>query len=287
MSTTEQTPAALDRVPENEDIAQLAALARRLNGELSVLSELTKEAAADSDIRAAAVRLAGQAGDLWNASRRLTQALGVESGADLELRVEAGIRTLEPLWIAATTLKETLPEVLDDLGRSGKLQELGAATAEWIEVAREARRLMQGVSPSSAARAQELLHRIESWAGQLAVLWETLVGTLPEVLRSPDLRQGLKDFGEAIVVWASVARESRALFGVQDTRALEARISKLIASMHEAQSCMRAVDKERGGLWGLLKLLFSPQTQYVLRCGIAGAYPVLKELSNQEAVQRS
>jgi hypothetical protein len=96
---------------------------------------------------------------------------------------------------------------------------------------------MQGVSPSSAGRVRELLHRIESWAGQLAVLWETLVGTLPEVLQSPDLRQGLKDFGEAVVVWAPVARESRALFGVQDTRALEARIGKLIASMHEAQSC--------------------------------------------------
>jgi uncharacterized protein YjgD (DUF1641 family) len=88
------------------------------------------------------------------------------------------------------------------------------------------------------------------------------------------------------VVWASVARESRALFWVQDTRALEARIGKLIASMHEAQSCMCAVDKERGGLWGLLKLLFSPQTHYVLRSAIAGAYPVLKELSSQEAVQR-
>jgi len=287
MSTTDQTSAALETGPENPDIAELAALARRLNGELSVLSELTKEAAADGDIRAAAARLAGQAGELWSASRRLTQALGVESAADLEQRVEAGIRTLEPLWIATTTLKETLPEVLDDLGRSGKLQELGAATAEWIEVAREARRLMQGASPSSAARAQELLHRIESWAGQLSVLWETLVGTLPEVLRSPDLRQGLKDFAEAVVVWASVARESRALFGVQDTRALEARIGKLIASMHEAQSRMCAVDKGRGGLWGLLKLLFSPQTQYVLRCAIAGAYPVLKELSSGEPPPKS
>jgi hypothetical protein len=286
MKATEQTAEAVGLIEEKQDIAELAALARRLDGELNLLGELLKEAAADGDIRAAAVRLAGDAGQMWLASRQLLRGLGVDSADDLEQRVDAGIRGLEPLWIAVTTLKETLPEVLDDLGRSGKLQELGAATAEWIDVAREARRLMQGTSPNMSERARELLADVESWAGQLTVLWETLVGTLPEVLRSPDLRQGLKDFGEAVMVWASVARESRALFGVRDTKDLEARIGQLIGSLHQAQADMQQVDKEQGGLWGLLKLLFSPRTQYVLRCAIAGAYPVLRELSGEDKTRK-
>ncbi|APZ43181.1 hypothetical protein [Acidihalobacter ferrooxydans] len=275
MSATAPNPAVGS---EAENLDSVVQLTTQLQDQINLLGALLDESAKDPDVRQAAMRIACDAGHLWTAASRLAGMLDVHSTADLADRVENGIRALEPIMVGVETLKDTVPEVLDDLAQSGTLQQLAASTAEWIAVMGQARCLLTGDAPSLAARTGELLDNIENWAQQLLVAWETIAGTMPEVLNSETFRGTLLKLTTSIQVWTSVAHEARSLLGHCGGGDPAAAAREIICAVRDAQNDMRADDKKGGGIFGLLKLVFSSQTQYVLRYVIAVAYRVLKTI---------
>ena len=275
MSAAAQSPV---QAPEAVDLTPVVELAEKLNDQLVLLGTLFEESAKDPAVQQAMLGLSADARHLWNAASRLAEAAGVHSAADLEARVEAGLKALEPIQVAIETLRGTLPEVLEDLAHSGALQQLAAVTTEWIGVAEKAGALLRGSSPTLAASVSALLDKIERWAAELLVAWETVAGTAPHILTTETFQATLSRFTNSVKVWTGVAHEARALLGHCGGGDPAAAAKEIICAIREAQEEISTQPKQGGGIFSLLKLVLSGQTQYVLRYVITVAYRVLKTL---------
>lgn len=272
------TAPQLDLSVESTDREAVTQLAEQLRDHLNLLDTLLEDSAKDPDVRLAATHLVSDARHLWAATSKLAASVDIHSTADLEARVDAGIQALEPILVGLETFKETAPEVLDDLSRSGTLQDLATATVEWIEVMGQARRLLTGSSPSLAARMQTLLTDIERWAEQLLVAWETLAATMPEVMDSETFRGSLLKLTNSFQVWTSVAHEARTLLGHCGGGDPAAAAHEIICAIRDAQQDMQGKAEKRGGMFALISLVLSGKTLYVLRYAITVAYRVLKTI---------
>lgn len=279
MSTTvENHP--LNNTTEMPDWSQVLNLSHAIEDQLRLLYAMLDEVTADTDVRAATLHIACEAGHLWSATQKLAQVTGVHSAADLEARVESGIHMLEPLLIAMSTLMETLPEVLSDLAKSGTIQQLGQVTVEWTNILKRVTCLLQGASPSMTARVSGLVDNASRWSGELVVAWETLAATLPEVLQDETLHKNLTDLQSAIGVWASVAVEARDMVARCGGGNMASGARALVCSIRDGlDDAEKQGASKIGGLFALMRLVLSGKTIYVLRNVISIAYRVLKTMN--------
>lgn len=262
------------------DWSQVLDLSHAIEDQLRLLYAMMDEVTADTDVRAATLHIACEAGHLWSATQKLAQVTGVHSAADLEARVESGIRMLEPMLIAMSTLMETLPEVLGDLSKSGTIQQLGMVTVEWADIIRRVTSLIQGGTPSMTARMSGLVDDASRWSGELVVAWETLATTLPEVLQDETLHKNLADLQNAISVWASVAVEARSMVARCGGGNMAAGARALVCSIRDGlDDAEKQGAPKSGGVFALMRLVLSGKTVYVLRNVIAIAYRVLKTMN--------
>lgn len=265
---------------EMPDWSQVLDLSHAIEDQLRLLYAMLDEVTADTDVRSAALHIACEAGHLWSATQKLAQVTGVHSAADLEARVESGIRMLEPLLVAMSTLMETLPEVLGDLAKSGTIQQLGMATVEWTNILRRITKLIQGAAPSLSVRVSGLVDDASRWSGEIMVAWETLAATLPEVLQDETLHNNLSELQNAIGVWASVATEARAMVARCGGGNMASGARALVCSIRDGlDDAEHQGGSKSGGIFPLMRLVFSGKTIYVLRNVIAIAYRVLKTMN--------
>ncbi len=275
MSAVEPLPTSSSK---NIDLTPVAELAEKLNDQIILLRTLLEEGVQDPTVHQAVIDMSVDARHLWNAASLMAHAAGVHSAADLEARVDAAIAALEPVFVAIETLKGTLPEVIQDLSHSGTIESLAASTVEWMAVMQRARHLLQGASPSLASSLNNLLERIERWANELLVAWETVLGTAPHIIDTESFRLTLTKFTSSVKVWTGVAHEARTLLGNCGGGDPAAATKEIICAIRDAQQEIRDNPNKGGGLFSLLKLVLSGQTQYVLRYVITVAYRVLKTI---------
>lgn len=261
------------------DLHQVVALGQAIEDQLRLFYAMLDEVTADADVRSAALHLACEASHLWTASQKLMQATGIQSTAELESRLEAGIRLAEPLVVGLQTLAGTLPEVLEDLAHAGTLQKLGGEATEWLQIVRKTACLLRGSSPSLSTRASHLLDEASHWSGEIVVAWETMAATLPEVLQDETLHHQLAQMKNAIGVWASVATEARAIVARCGGGDVAQGVRALVCSVRDGLDDVQKEGKKDGGIFTLLRLVLSGKTVYVLRNVISIAYRVLKTMN--------
>ncbi|MBU2841840.1 MULTISPECIES: hypothetical protein [Acidithiobacillus] len=279
MSAAEMSQ-AVNNPTETPDWSQVLDLSHAIEDQLRLLYAMLDEVTADTDVRSAALHIACEAGHLWSATQKLAQVTGVHSAADLEARVESGVRMLEPLLVAMSTLMETLPEVLGDLAKSGTMQQLGMATVEWTDILKRITCLIQGASPSLTARVSGLVDDASRWSGELVVAWETLAATLPEVMQDEMLHKNLNDLQKAIGVWASVAIEARTMVARCGGGNMASGARALVCSIRDGlDDAEQKGGSSSGGIFALIRLVLSGKTIYVLRNVISIAYRVLKTMN--------
>ncbi len=277
------TAAALDAKTNSEamrgELAEILALSRAMEDQFRLLYAMLDEITADTDVRSAALHLSCQSAQLWKATQKIADAAGVHSLQDLSEGLEAGARMLEPWMVAIQTLAGTLPEVLEDLARSGVIQKLGAAGADWVRILERLAELLRGSASSVTHRVDLLTMDLERWVGELAVAWETLAATLPEVLQDEVLHQKLTELQHAIGVWASVAIEARAMVARCGGGNMASGARALVCSIRDGLDDVQKEGKKGGGVFALVRLFLSGKTVYVLRNVISIAYRVLKTMN--------
>ncbi|AOV18283.1 hypothetical protein BJI67_15520 [Acidihalobacter aeolianus] len=282
MSAIEQTA---DQGTSNYDA--VIRLADDLKVQIELITTILYESAQDQDVRQAALRIASNAGQLWSAVSRLAGSMGVESVVDIETRINAAVHALEPVLVGLETLRETAPEIMADLSRSGTLQQFAIAIQEWVEVLNQARALIQGGNPSAAASIRSVLTSLEQWSAQLKVAWETVSETLPEVLDRGAVQASVNRLGETLLAWSSVAREARSLLGDCGGGNGALAAHEIIGAIREAQLDMKGQSGRRGGILAFLSFLFSGRTLFVLRYAVAIMYRVLRTIDQPGSTRKS
>lgn len=272
---------------ETDDYNAVIRLADDLKVQIELITTLLYETAQDQDVRLAMLHVATNAGHLWSTATRLSGSVGIESVADLEARIDTGLHALEPVLVGLATLRETAPEVLVDLGRSGALQQFSLALKEWIEILNQAKALVKGNSPSVAASMHSVLTSLEQWSAQVKVAWETVIETLPEVLDRESTQTRILRFGESIQAWSSVAREARTLLGECGGGNVTLAAHEIIGAIREAQLEMKGQTEKRGGIFAFISFMFSGKTLFVLRYAIAVIYRILKTFDQPHSTQKS
>lgn len=179
------------------------------------------------------------------------------------------------IGIAVGTLRDMAPEVMQDLDLATIGAKVAAGALEWLDIAWQANDVVKGDAESLNARVRDILAGIRS-AG-LEQVGPEMVAFFATVNRTGMFR---KVNMVLAAIEPHIPEDERFKSWLDETAELaqqyQPQIKGAIPALHGAMQAMEGKEERGGGLFGLLGIMFSRKTQYVLRFAIEFAYRFLR-----------
>jgi uncharacterized protein YjgD (DUF1641 family) len=179
------------------------------------------------------------------------------------------------IGIAVGTLRDMAPEVVEDLDLGTIGAKVAAGALEWLDIAWQANDVVKGDAETLTVRVRAILAGIRH-AG-LEQVGPEMVAFFATVNRTGMFR---KVNMVLAAVEPHIPEDERFKAWLDETsdllRVYQPQIQGAIPALHGAMQAMEGKEKKGGGLFGLLGIVFSRKTQYVLRFAIEFAYRFLR-----------
>ena len=179
------------------------------------------------------------------------------------------------IGIAVGTLRDMAPEVMEDLDLGTIGAKVAAGALEWLDIAWQANDVVKGDAETLTVRVRAILAGIRH-AG-LEQVGPEMVAFFATVNRTGMFR---KVNMVLAAIEPHIPEDERFKAWLDETsdllRVYQPQIQGAIPALHGAMQAMEGKEKKGGGLFGLLGIVFSRKTQYVLRFAIEFAYRFLR-----------
>ncbi|WP_455386002.1 hypothetical protein [Acidihalobacter prosperus] len=179
------------------------------------------------------------------------------------------------IGIAVGTLRDMAPEVMEDLDLGTIGAKVAAGALEWLDIAWQANDVVKGDAETLTVRVRAILAGIRH-AG-LEQVGPEMVAFFATVNRTGMFR---KVNMVLAAIEPHIPEDERFKAWLDETsdllRIYQPQIQGAIPALHGAMQAMEGKEKKGGGLFGLLGIVFSRKTQYVLRFAIEFAYRFLR-----------
>ena len=179
------------------------------------------------------------------------------------------------IGIAVGTLRDMAPEVMEDLDLGTVGAKVAAGALEWLDIAWQANDIVKGDAESLTVRVRSILVGIRD-AG-LEQVGPELVSFFATVNRTGMFRKVNMILA---AIEPHIPEDERFKAWLDETsnllREYQPQIQGAIPALHSTMQAMEGKEKKGGGLFGLIGIVFSRKTQYVLRFVIELAYRLLR-----------
>jgi hypothetical protein len=179
------------------------------------------------------------------------------------------------IGIAVGTLRDMAPEVMNDLDLGTIGAKVAAGALEWLDIAWQANDVVKGDAETLTVRVRAILAGIRH-AG-LEQVGPEMVAFFATVNRTGMFR---KVNMVLAAIEPHIPEDERFKAWLDETsdllREYQPQIQGAIPALHSTMQAMEGKEKKGGGLFGLLGIVFSRKTQYVLRFVIELAYRLLR-----------
>lgn len=179
------------------------------------------------------------------------------------------------IGIAVGTLRDMAPEVMEDLDLGTVGAKVAAGALEWLDIAWQANDIVKGDAESLTVRVRSILVGIRD-AG-LEQVGPELVSFFATVNRTGMFRKVNMILA---AIEPHIPEDDRFKAWLDETsnllREYQPQIQGAIPALHSTMQAMEGKEKKGGGLFGLIGIVFSRKTQYVLRFVIELAYRLLR-----------
>jgi hypothetical protein len=179
------------------------------------------------------------------------------------------------IGIAVGTLRDMAPEVMEDLDLGTVGAKVAAGALEWLDIAWQANDIVKGDAETLTVRVRSILVGIRD-AG-LEQVGPELVSFFATVNRTGMFRKVNMILA---AIEPHIPEDERFKAWLDETsdllREYQPQIQGAIPALHSTMQAMEGKEKKGGGLFGLIGIVFSRKTQYVLRFVIELAYRLLR-----------
>ncbi|APZ42891.1 hypothetical protein [Acidihalobacter ferrooxydans] len=255
----------------NENLRYWTATARegaRIIGEQIVQMDLPDKIAVIEDI-------ADQWWHIALRAKRLAQGDAENIGERVEWLLGQAEYWGGHLAVAVGTVRDLAPELLSEVDFGALGAKVGAGALEWIDIARMGTTLVKGDADSLAARVRTMLEGArEAGLDQMIPELMTMLGTvnrtgllrkLNMVLTAAEPHMPADDQLKAWIEQGAVLAQR-----------YQPQIAGALPALDATFKVMEGTEQKGGGIFGLLGIVFSRKTQYLLRFVVEFAYRLLR-----------
>lgn len=276
---------ATSTLPQGESLQALIDKVYQLQAQLPYWMDTVKQALAALSEAVLAMNLPEkvdelqEAADAWLRIAMRVKALAQGDADNLAVRV-SGLLDQAEYWggqlsIGIGTLKDVAPEAFKDLDVAAVMAQVKAAAQEWLDIAQQAQALVVGDAPSLAERVRRMLAGVRQ--AHLDEMLPDLINVAGAVHRSGLLKRASTAI-DALQPYLPSDAQLKAWIdeGMVLAKRYQPQVGIALAALEQTQEELRGQEKKGGGIMGLLRILFSKDTQYVLRFMIRFFYNDLK-----------
>lgn len=277
--------AQLKGLTESVDAELLGERLAGLNTSLSYWAETAREGLriageqlSELDLPDQVAKLEDMADQWWHIAlraKKLAQGDADTLGARVDWLLGHAERLSGQIGPVVGALAELAPEAVKSIDFTTIASKITSGAIEWIEIGVQAQAFVKGDSESLAARVRAMLEgtreagldqMIPDLMGMLGTVNRTgllrklnlLLGTLePHIPADDELKRWLEQ-------------------GTVLAQRYQPQIAGALPALDGALKAMEGTEKKGGGIFGLLGIVFSRKTQYVLRFAIEFAYRFLR-----------
>lgn len=211
--------------------------------------------------------LAERVSGLLDLAESVSQKMQVAAEALAEKGVDIGA-LLNPrgdMAIAFGTATDMATELWNDGTVKRAVFAISEGVTEWMEVVHIAQAVLQGNAPTFVARVKELMRGLEE---------AHLIDMLPELFTLLGAIQKSGLLHKVNLIMASVGPM------IPSDEAFAAGVQKATRALEQTQREMRGEGNKGGGIFGLIKIVFAKDTQYVLRFAVRFLSTFLRALKS-------
>lgn len=276
---------ATSTLPQGESLQALIDKVYQLQAQLPYWMDTIKQALAALSEAVLAMNLPEkvdelqEAADAWLRIAMRVKALAQGDADNLAVRV-SGLLDQAEYWggqlsIGIGTLKDVAPEAFKDLDVAAAMAQVKTAAQEWLDIAQQAQALVVGDAPSLAERVRRMLAGVRQ--AHLDEMLPDLINVAGAVHRSGLLKRASTAI-DALQPYLPGDAQLKAWIdeGMVLAKRYQPQVGIALAALEQTQAELRGQEKKGGGIMGLLRILFSKDTQYVLRFMIRFFYNDLK-----------
>lgn len=276
---------ATSTLPQGESLQALIDKVYQLQDQLPYWMDTVKQALAALSEAVLAMNLPEkvdelqEAADAWLRIAMRVKALAQGDADNLAVRV-SGLLDQAEYWggqlsIGIGTLKDVAPETFKDLDVAAVMAQVKTAAQEWLDIAQQAQALVVGDAPSLAERVRRMLAGVRQ--AHLDEMLPDLINVAGAVHRSGLLKRASTAI-DALQPYLPSDAQLKAWIdeGMVLAKRYQPQVGIALAALEQTQEELRGQEKKGGGIMGLLRILFSKDTQYVLRFMIRFFYNDLK-----------
>lgn len=220
-----------------------------------------------------------EAADQWLKIAMRVKALAQGDAEDMASRVN-GLLDQADYWggqlgIVLGTLRDMAPETLQSLDVAAVMEQVKTASGEWLAIAEDGQTLLIGDAPNLAERVRRMLAGVR--AAHLDEMLPDLINIAGAVHRSGLLKRANTAINAIQPYMPSDAELQRWIDeGMVLAKRYQPQVGIAMNALAQAQEEMRGIETKTGGFMGLMRMIFSKDTQYVLRFLIRFFYNDLK-----------
>ncbi|MEW5791266.1 MAG: hypothetical protein ACOY4L_02105 [Pseudomonadota bacterium] len=276
---------ATSTLPQGESLQALIDKVYQLQAQLPYWMNTVKQALAALSEAVLAMNLPEkvdelqEAADAWLRIAMRVKALAQGDADNLAVRV-SGLLDQAEYWggqlsIGIGTLKDVAPEAFKDLDVAAVMAQVKTAAQEWLDIAQQAQALVVGDAPSLAERVRRMLAGVRQ--AHLDEMLPDLINVAGAVHRSGLLKRASTAI-DALQPYLPSDAQLKAWIdeGMVLAKRYQPQVGIALAALEQTQEELRDQEKKGGGIMGLLRIIFSKDTQYVLRFMIRFFYNDLK-----------
>lgn len=276
---------ATAELPQGRELQDLVDKIQHLRSQLPYWTDAAKQALAAVTDVIHAFNLPEKADALQDAADqwlRIAMRMKVlaQGDADSLAARAADLMTLAEYWSAQLAvviagLKDMAPEAFNDLDVQAIMGQVKTAANEWLLIAQDAQRLVVGDAATLAERVRRMLAGVRG--AHLDEMLPDLINIAGAVHRSGLLKR-TNTVIEAIQPHLPSDEELKCWIdeGAVLAKQYQPQLGIALNALQQAQAELVGQERKSGGVMGLLRLLFSRDTQYVLRFLIRFLYNDLK-----------
>lgn len=190
------------------------------------------------------------------------------------------------LEIAMGTINDLAPEIRNSMGSSAIGAKLAVGVMEWMEIATQAKALIQGDAESLSKRVRTMLDSVheagvDKMVPEIRILIDTInrTGLLLKINILLTALEPHMPSDEQLKVWIEQ--------GAVLTQRYQPQIAGALPALNGALKAMEGAEQKGGGIFGLLGIVFSRKTQYVLKFIIEFTYRFLRGNKEQAGSSKS
>ena len=220
-----------------------------------------------------------EAADQWLKISMRMKALAQGDAEDMTSRVN-GLLDQADYWsgqlgIVLGTLKDMAPEAMQSLDVAAVMEQVKTASGEWLAIAQDGQTLLIGDAPNLAERVRRMLAGVR--AAHLDEMLPDLINIAGAVHRSGLLKRANTAITAIQPYMPSDAELQRWIDeGMVLSKRYQPQVGIAMNALAQAQDEMKGIEHKTGGFMGLMRMIFSKDTQYVLRFLIRFFYNDLK-----------